>query len=719
MKGRNRSLLFISIVVILLPISIICIYNAASASAKEITVQQRGQIILTDVLGIDLSKYTLTIQQYNEEPFLGIVPQSNIQYNLQSSTNNFEMLCTFTNGSLQLMHVLENGGSSMLTATADVLHLSKAKSFLRSYQSYSGDSFYGILESMLNTVDASKNSSVITGNTQLDVTPSGTSTTFRWTYVSNGIQAPVKCVALSYTDGVLKYFVDNWNLYTIGDTHIELSENEAINNGFASAKSFSWSIGSGDSIFEVRDFNVTQAMVWDTVFANSLSVESARSHNPFILYPIRHVWVSLDKYYPGNVYGIEVFYWADTKNLFYMHERSSNLDPIGDSELDAFDSPAATQFSSVNAISSSSTVIPTLAIIGLTVSALWFMKRRNAVQLKVVKICCFFICILVSSCALLLPISSAYAINRNVLIWGSRSSGAYDPVLHATWRKTSGELAKQSSLAQNIANMFSAYGGYSGVHNYQGVNSGKYNILQNISSSRVNYPFTAVVDFDHGVGNNYPSSYFHYQFEDDTGNWIGSHDSGHWQISNGVYDYLVYGYSGGSQYQSEVYFAFISTCQSASITTQGVQPDGLRVGMPYAWTHRTPLWKYTQGFSTQYHMSLFGYSQPDGGSYCYIGFPIGSPGLDQTGVQYGYNNTPYASFVAEIFAYALMYHYSVRGALDQAALACFTRKFSETNLYTGFTAIWPMYWGGSWHNQSGTPNADTMAVYGNGDMLLS
>jgi predicted PurR-regulated permease PerM len=715
---RNTIILIVSVLLLMSSVYTLLI---PSAYAQPLTTQQQGQAILNDVVGVDLTKYNTTSEQFPQTSYLGIVPQVNVQYTLQSNENNLKFLYTFQNGSLQIIHVLENGGTPLLKAVSDTSTTSSrsmAKEFLNNYQAYTGDSFYGHLESMLNLVNTSANSTIIEGNIQLDVTPTDSSTTFRWTYTYNGIQAPVKCVVLSYSNGFLKYFIDNWNLYTIGNNDINLSEKDAINNGIANAKTFSWTVGSDDNTYVVTDFNVTQAMIWETTFSNSLSTDTARDHNPLILYPMFDVWVSLDKFYPGNVYGIEVFYWADTKQLYYMQERSSVLDPSID-----LTSPQSTinpnvQSSTVNNMPFSLFAISAFCAIAITPFAMRISKTKNRAQPKISKMSGLLLCVLLLLCILMLPVSSVTAINRNAIVWGSRSSGAYDAGLGATWRKTSTELSEQSSLAANIASMFSSYGGYISAHNYQGANSVKYQILGNISSAQSNYLFTAVIDFDHGVGNQYPSSYFHYMFEDDIGTRLGGPYPGTPAPSNGVYDYEVYANTGGSNQQSKVYFAYISTCMSSNITYQGLQADGLRVGMPYAWTHRNPLWIYTQGFTTQYDMSLFGYSQPDGGSYCYIGFSMGSPGLAQTGVESGYTQTKYSSFVAEFFAYALMYQYTVKDALDQASLMCFTRSFGQTDLYTGFTAIWPMYWSGSWHDTSYGTNADTMTVYGNGNMYL-
>jgi hypothetical protein len=329
---------------------------------------------------------------------------------------------------------------------------------------------------------------------------------------------------------------------------------------------------------------------------------------------------------------------------------------------------------------------------------------------------------LLSTSILLLPISNVYAVNRSSLIWGARSSGASEPDLYgATWRKTNNELGNQSATATDINTSFGYYGDYDGAHNYQGIGSLKSAILDNITYSQNNYPFTAVVDFDHGVGNDYPYSAFHYMIEDDNGTFIGPQNSSTWVKSNGVYDYEIFSHTGGYSYQSSVFFAFINTCYSANLTFQGQQTDGLPIGMPYAWTHRIVNWKGFENFTTSSHISMFGYEDgehgADNGDYCYIGFPDGSAGLSQTSIQSGYTQTTYATWVQEFFSGALMFGHSVKDALDDASQSCFQMDFGETDLYKNFTANWPT-WNSTdgWHDNLGYNSS--LAVYGNGNMYL-
>jgi len=683
-----------------------------SARASDVTLQQKGQEILKSVIGIDVAKYSVVTSKVTQESYLEATTQDNVQFELNSGTRNLQLFCTFVKGNLQILNVLNNTGSQLMLVSASN-PLDMAKGFLSRYSTYSGNTLYRNLESTLTNIDASKSLSMLFGNTELNVTTYADSTTFRWTYKYNGILAPEKCVVLNYKNGFLKYLIDNWDLYKIGSTSINLSAEDAVSNGLTEAKGYSWAMVSNDSsIIQLKDFNVTGAMLWDTTFSNALTSGKARDHDPFTLYPMRHVWVSLDKFYPGNVYGIEVFFWADTKSLYSIQERCTTFDNLQESV------PNVTPIdSSVNSVSICTFAIQIIVVSALLLSSLLFTKRKSAFQSKAFTLLASLFCILLLSCTFIETVS---AVNRNALIWGSRSSGAYDARLGMSWRKTATEVSAQSSTTSYIADRFSNYATYSGVNNYQGVQSVKSSILDNISSSQTNYPFTAVLDFDHGVGNT-RYDYVHSMFEDDIGCRVGPYDNWAYADDNGVYDYEIYDRTGGISYQSKAYFDYISTCMSADLVTFGQYrtPNNVPVGMPYCWTHRIVEPKSTPGFNTGDYMSQYGYSDPDDGNYCFIGFPRGSAALSQT-IEEGYPS--YSAWISNFYGWALMYGLTVHDALDEASLNTFTCDFGSTNLTTGFLAIWPMYEYNAttsqyqWDNTYGSDS--TLAVYGNSNVYL-
>jgi len=193
-------------------------------------------------------------------------------------------------------------------------------------------------------------------------------------------------------------------------------------------------------------------------------------------------------------------------------------------------------------------------------------------------------------------------------------------------------------------------------------------------------------------------------FEDNVG-WNGDR-------YNPNHENLVYDMDVAYETTDKTFFAWINTCLSANLTYQD-NNGGKIQGMPYAWTHRQVRQK-GQGFSTNYHMSIDGYGDPDDGAFCYIGFPWGSAALNQavTG-----SSAVYAQFVENFFWYALSFDISVNHALDEASFDNFgPYMFDNTPLATYFSAVWPMWNGQEWVS---TPwPGCKLVVYGNGNIHL-
>jgi len=697
--------------------------SVVNASAVEQTTSEKGQSIITNAVGLDLSKYITETKQYPDTLYLELLRQENIRYNLTANESNLDILCTFTKSKLQIMHILENKGTpQMIKTNSNSNTIIKAKDFLNNYSNSFGNQFYKDLSSTLNIAKPNENLTQTYNNIKLEVTILPNHDVFKWTYSYNNIEAPAKTIYLEYENGFLKCFIDNWDLYTIGSTNITLSEVDAISTGLMYSKNFSWTVGSDNNTFEVKTFNVTQAMLLETIFSNSLSVDTSRDNSPFTLYPMRHVLVSLDKVYFGNVFGIDVCLWADTKDVYVMQERFTTLDPPVEYMADysyydtklvnaqLIDYPSKSNF-----ISTIPNEISVFAVIALGISSFCLIKTRFLQKLKPIKIggvllCGVMLCLLLSSSLLLLPIGNVNA--DNAYIWGSRSTGGFDTRINATWRKTSTEISMQQSVAANIASKFSNYG-YN-ANNFQGNNSLKTAILGNISYCQTNNIDTVVIDFDHGIGG-IVNGYWHYRFEDDIGVLIDNYPGTEVTApQNAVYDYEVY-FSTGGLSASKVFFTLINTCLSANITGQG-QHDGSVFGLPYAFTHKIVLSINDPNFNIAYHMSSNGYNQSDNGNYIYMGFPWGSAALAQT-VQSGYPNTYYAYWLQNFFAYAFIYDMTTNDALDHSSYVCFQRYFGQTDLNNDFTAYWLYFNGSQWVPMSGGQNSH-LAVYGNGNIHL-
>jgi hypothetical protein len=649
-----------------------------SVNAADLTVKEKSMAILSDVSEFDLDKYTISQKIYPNYSYYNVVPESNIIFTLTSDNSKLKVSLTYANENLHILNVAEIEGTP-LTTKAYISPLDGAKAFLSNYQTLTGNSLYQELSLMLDDTDLSQNAVLTSGNFKLAVNTSAEETTFMWTYVSDGVEARHKCISMGFRDGLLRYFVDTWELYKIGSTTINLSQEGAVAIALEQARTFSWTVGSENNSIEVRDFNVTKAMEAQLIFANSLYADKARATDPLELFPMWRIGVGLDKFYPGNVYGIYVDIWADTKEIRHTQEAFSTLPPelVGSKLFE--ENQLTGSESQLNSFlgSNVSLLFLLLVVFMIAVSAtstIWLFNRRQSVgrshKHRLHRIIATAICLLLFSTMLLAPILTANATTYRATIWGDRAFG------YPT-SKTATEQHLQDMIASNVSTFFNN-GGYS-ASNYQGSSTTKTNILAQIEDSEESYDNAAVVYFDHGIGDWVDSDYdnWHYSVYDNNG--------------DPVFDMDIY-----PETQDKTFFAFVNTCMSANMTyDQGLYGSGTACGLPFAFTHNL----------VGTDMSSDGYGDPWGDA-CYIGFPWGSASLSQQ-----VDDVLYYNWVWTFFWYALTYNQvSVNWALDQASLMLYEQYFSSTDLRTGFTAIW---------GNSPPGYNCTMAVYGNGNLHLN
>lgn len=710
------------------------IYGVSAAES----LQKEGLAVLDKVLCLDMAGYAVTAEAHADAQalYLGVAPQVNVEYTLAAEKSCLRVLCTFTDGKLQFLHVLDCEGEPLTDkeayAGADVAD--KAAAFLDNYKAYTGEALYGEFSAMLRDVALDGNVTRVSGSRRLDVSAAGSYVTFKWTYVSDGVLAPSKFVAMGFKDGRLTAFVDNWQIHAVGSTSIGVSEKEASEIALSVARDHSWSLPVDAETLE--NLRVSWA---ELIFDHSVGADCARGEDVLAVYPVWRVGVSLDKWY-GYMYGIEVDVWADSGLVRRVREAWSTLPPpegvaaadlsgfvvsgVSLSEAAAYDGLLAQSFGVYDAGSEGAAsfwvAFSVLCAVGFVAVPVLVDggKARRGVKVAVVVLC--FVMLLVVFFQSV-PVSASSS--RAAVVWGSESTGAYNSSLGFSWRKHPYEVMYQRYISGNIANYFGS-NGYSAFNMQGNPGSVKSNVLSTLQSLTSNYDNVAVIVFDHGVGSvsySQAPNEWHYLFEDNVGTVIGSAWPGASQPDNGVYDMDIYPLTE----TRKVFFAFINTCLSANTSdwqvingtwwysAQGMGVYGAR-GLPFAFTHRYVKWRYAPGFNEAIHISNSSYENPDNGPHVFIGFPWGSPSLI---LRIPYNTgIEYMQWVNTFFYYALFYSMSVNQALDHAAYQHWGCYFGNCPLWTGFQTVWPIYKNGTWNQNPYGPCY--MYCYGNGNVCL-
>jgi len=147
-------------------------------------------------------------------------------------------------------------------------------------------------------------------------------TSFEWIYTVNGVDAPQNVVRVTFEGGVFKSFRNNWNLYKIGSSNVNVSREEAINFARNAAEDYTLQIYLDDGLTDV-EFNLVDEPVTAELFMYPKET--------LTVYPFWRVELYFDKYY-YSAYGIQVGIWADTGEIVSCESLSGLGGPISEEE---------------------------------------------------------------------------------------------------------------------------------------------------------------------------------------------------------------------------------------------------------------------------------------------------------------------------------------------------------------------------------------------------
>jgi hypothetical protein len=646
--------------------SLVC--SATDLEYSDLAAPEKTLAILNDVVGLDTATYSTNLDTYIEDLYFEVLPQEDVKYTLESDESKLEVICSFVTEKLRSMITYTDGSPHMTRASTNTLEM--AKEFINKYQTVSNSSYYSMMESMLDNLEINKNATKTSGNTKLEVNGNASYTSFRWTYTVNGVEAPSKCVVLKFENGFLKYFVDTWSFYTVGNTDLNISEDEAVDIAMKATENYSWNVSMGDdkTPVTVTEFNIVGISETTAMIGNYPTKNESRDGDPFTLYPGWQIKLYFDKLYPGKVYGLDIGIWADTGEVHDISPMMWTGDYPPDENIN--DNETAIELKSneesngkkgSNLTSIMLTALPITVVLGITIvyskrktapNELHEAPKSNSIKLRGV-----LLCLLISLTMIPMTISIP-TVNADTYVM---------PVYGSTLNITLQEEQWAETIADSFASKFSTYAGYT-TYNLFGSQTQKQTVLSHASEFEQNFDHVAMFHYGHG-GYVYVVNQKHWDYFDDYG----------MEDYRQIRDYMVYPNTG----QNKHFFVILWSCRQADEYPGYDDPYGRAVGMPYAWHHGV-----------------------DANSDCFIGFAGASMPLNQKSEHHGWLTY---GFWLNMFAYYLtINHRTIIQALNDASLYQFNRQWTEMELYTGFTAVWPDFGSGNgW-----------MKVYGNSNMYV-
>ncbi len=261
---------------------------------------------LQNVTKIDTSVYTMSLlsntMQWRTD--FGGVAEEVMQYSLTNSTSNLNVDFRFRDNHFSRYQLDMIESSPIFTQTQPNDVLQNAKYTLMRYLSYSGDSYLTNMSNLLATVNNINNTAVTQGNIKLQITVSGDTVVFFWMYTENGIDYQTKGLQMTFENNVLTTMTDGYFLYTVGNTNLAVSQEQAISIAKNYVKTLTWNIeGKQVSNFSVVDPPLSVQLVPHT------------RGNSVALIPYWYIEMGLDRIYAGGINEVTVGIYADTSQV--------------------------------------------------------------------------------------------------------------------------------------------------------------------------------------------------------------------------------------------------------------------------------------------------------------------------------------------------------------------------------------------------------------------
>jgi hypothetical protein len=599
-------------------------------------------------------------------------PMEIVTYNMTSNQGSLKASISFRNGSLTQIYLSDYVGSPSLNQS-EVGTLDMAMGFMQRYTTYTGNQLYESLSSMLNGITGNENETELTANARLQVAVFGGEQDLTWTYTdSNGVPALAKDVILTFNNGRLESFDDNWQLYQVSSAP-NLSSQDAIAIATQAAQNYSYTVstinGANVTVSGFKVASIGNVTLNYINYYEQTPEISVRGGNPFVLYPSWNVELGFDKVYPGSITGAIVKIWADTGTVSSFSPMTFPNQAPAPNDTTA---QVNTNQASIPAIILPiAIVLPIISLITLSSAAVYLQssgtkinrsKRIWRINFSAKKIVALSLCAIAIGAVVVLPTGRASSQTSEIYIQKEPSgySGNYYSSIDST----------DEYYADAAANyMNTLYTGDGVVTNeYYGFSNSE--VISNIINDETNYATVWVFAY----GNGYIPAFY------DSDN-----------PPNSIYSFPAYGspniYSETAGYTAH-HFIWQWTCTLADNTN-----------FAEAWTN--------YGIT-----STDGFNNPDYSGYAYIGFQGEAPFVGAETQAYELYTPSLYMWIEWVYYYAAC-GYDLHDALNRASITYFDASYLDGPLPYG-----SLYGMNTWWPGFSNPNQYPVAGWYAGGMMV-
>ncbi len=259
---------------------------------------------LRDVVYLDMTKYLATLEsnivEYRSD--LGGIVEEILKYTLTCEGSKVDVTLRFRNNTLSRYNLYVLEGIPFYSQLQPTNMLDATKGLLERYQQYSGASHLEDMRKILETVNEIGDFEITSENVKLMMSTEGNKAKIQWIYTTNNIDFQAKSVVLNFDYyGFLETLSDDWSIFKVGSTEVNVLQEEAIDIAIEYAKDYSWTVNG----VEINNFTIVSEPVSAILWPHS-------REDPLALIPYWYVILYLDRVYPERVDRLAVGLWADT-----------------------------------------------------------------------------------------------------------------------------------------------------------------------------------------------------------------------------------------------------------------------------------------------------------------------------------------------------------------------------------------------------------------------
>jgi DNA-binding transcriptional ArsR family regulator len=260
---------------------------------------------LRDVVYLDMTKYVATLESNTVEyrSDLGGIVEEILRYSLTYEGSKVDVTLRFRDTTLSRYSLQVLEGTPYYSQLQPTNILDAAKGILERYHEYSGNSHLEAMRNMLETVNETGDFEITSGKVKFRRVSGRTTIKIEFVYTTNNIDFQAKSVVLIFDNyGFLESLSDDWSLFKVGSTEVNISKEEAIDIAMEYAKNCTWTV-NGETI---NNFTLVKEDATAELWPHS------REKDPLALIPYWYIKIPLDRTYPERVNRIAVGLWADT-----------------------------------------------------------------------------------------------------------------------------------------------------------------------------------------------------------------------------------------------------------------------------------------------------------------------------------------------------------------------------------------------------------------------